>query len=58
MFELTLTYADESTWFAGGFPSEEAALAWLAIEATRPYWVESTTHAIVDKTTEPIPFPG
>ena len=43
---LTLIYQDGNRFFVGGFPSEAAALAWLAEEQTRPYWQQSTTWEI------------
>lgn len=39
---VTLIYADNTRWFAGQFPSQEAADAWIAEEKTRPYWVNTT----------------
>jgi hypothetical protein len=50
VIEVTLVYADESTWFAGSFPSLEAANKWIDEEKSRPYWVETTTVQVVDKT--------
>jgi len=43
---VTLTYADGSTFSAGGFPSEESANAWIANEKKQPYWVSTTTALI------------
>lgn len=48
MFTVTLVYADTSTWLAGGFETEDEANSWIAIERTRPYWVESTTAHVVE----------
>ena len=48
-FEVTLVYADATTWFAGAFPSLEAANKWVEEEKTRPYWQSTTTVQIVDK---------
>lgn len=39
---VTLIYADGTHWFAGQFPSQAAADAWIAEEQTRPYWVDTT----------------
>lgn len=48
-FEVTLVYSDNSSWFAGGFNSHEAAVAWVDAEKTRPYWKSDTQVNIVDK---------
>lgn len=48
-FEVTLVYADGSTWFAGGFDSLDAANAWINTEKSRPYWQASTQVQLVDK---------
>lgn len=49
-FEVTLIYKDATTWFAGSFPSNEAAEKWIAEERTRPYWDAATQAQIIDKT--------
>lgn len=49
--EVTLVYEDESTWFAGDFSSQESADSWINSEKTRPYWKNTTTVRIVDKST-------
>lgn len=43
MILVTLVYADDSTWFAGGFANQEVADSWINEEKTRPYWDENTT---------------
>jgi uncharacterized membrane protein len=48
-FEVTLTYADSSAWFVGGFSSLDAANTWIAMEQTRPYWKSSNAVTILDK---------
>ena len=48
-FEVTLVYADGSSWFAGGFSSQDAANAWVTTEQSRPYWVSTTQANVVDK---------
>ncbi len=45
MFNLTLEYADGTTWFAGCFNTMDALNDWLDIEKTRPYWDNSTITA-------------
>lgn len=48
-FELTLIYPNSTTWFVGGFPSSQAALAWFTAEQAKPYWIQGTTYNLVDK---------
>ena len=48
--ELTLMYKDGSSWFAGGFSSQESLDAWVAEERTRSYWDKETQISVVDKT--------
>jgi hypothetical protein len=50
-FEVTLLYEDGSTWFVGGFSSEEAANEWCNLEKNRSYWNHNTQIQIVDKST-------
>lgn len=42
MVQVTLVYADGTKWFAGGFPDLESAWAWIDVEKSRPYWIETT----------------
>jgi hypothetical protein len=49
MFEVTLVYADETTWFVGGFPTMDLANDWINEEKTRPYWVSTTQIQIEEK---------
>jgi hypothetical protein len=48
-FEVTLIYADGSTWFAGAFPSMDAVNAWVSTAQAAPNWVSTTTIQTVDK---------
>ena len=51
-YEITLTYENGSTWFAGGFSTIEQANKWIDEEKTRPYWKQTTTINIVETVTE------
>jgi hypothetical protein len=48
-FEVTLVYADGSTWLAGSFQSLDDANAWVTNEKAQPYWVATTQANVVDK---------
>ena len=50
---VTLTYADGSTFNAGGFPTQDAATAWVASAQKQPNWVSTT-----QVTYTPIPAPA
>lgn len=50
MFTLTLTYANGSLFTVGGFPTQDAAQAWLTAEKTKPYWISTTTSNITEQT--------
>jgi hypothetical protein len=45
---VTLIYADNTQWIAGGFPTMDAANAWVAAEQAKPYWISPTQVQIVD----------
>jgi hypothetical protein len=49
VFLVTLVYSDGTSWFAGGFNSQEAADAWIATERTRPYWKQDTEVQVVQQ---------
>ena len=51
-FELTLVYKDGSTWFAGGFKTQEDLDRWLKVEQSKTYWDASTVAHITEKTSK------
>lgn len=57
MFTLTLVYTDGSQWIAGGFPSMDAANAWVAQAQKQADWDPATQVQIVDNTPPPAPGP-
>ena len=57
MVVVTLIYVDGTRWLAGGFPTMEAAQAWINEEKTRPYWKQDTQVEVIDNTPPPEQVP-
>lgn len=53
MFTLTLIYTDGRHWIAGGFPSLDAANAWVAQAKKQADWDPTIQVQIVDNTPPP-----
>lgn len=53
MFELTIRRQDGTVYWVEHFNDLASAQKWIAEEQTRPYWNNSYTYQIVDRTPPP-----
>lgn len=54
MIKLTIYKEDKSVYWVSYFNTMDECNAWLEVEKTRPYWVDSYYYAIEDHTAPPV----